>query len=522
MAAAFFESEGDDTAKTAQRAALNWLTSLGPPSLRFAEAIQRSAVTCYVPVNDSSRPNKAMLQSAPGMPRSRQPRTFPTVVPDCGAEGTADVELIWDCGEVPQHHFAAIEQICRDVIRVGHSSSLVMMWAEDRIKDDCIQQAWQPVDRNGTLSLRLASVGELDRLEQACNADRIEQFAELAERIESSSGKQKSAAKAEFEAAFAEPYKRSLRPPEPLSPVIGTWQGYQQQGQPSSQPAQGTYFDRELLIFQIHEGPALGIERGLGLTQALRNKAMKECPVQPPPEWLSGHNEDGSPSQSPHAAWLALPFAGTKWADGHIMGAAVAIPQRVPSEERARCLGPLLVDQETGDLLEVGFRLWAAQLPDLTMRLCQEVSPPISLSNETWTKPSRTWSTVTPVVLDRFPKPSKIENREKWLDEVRRILAQSCERSGLPIPARIDVSTTSFTAGIPRAVVKNRRVGRDRQASSSLGDGFPAFSSAKQNGRPPRPQVHVRLEYDQPVIGPVLIGAGRFAGFGLCLPAGDD
>ena len=36
--------------------------------------------------------------------------------------------------------------------------------------------------------------------------------------------------------------------------------------------------------------------------------------------------------------------------------------------------------------------------------------------------------------------------------------------------------------------------------------------------KPQRVLVHVRIAFGQPVHGPLLIGAGRYQGLGLCLP----
>jgi len=144
---------------------------------------------------------------------------------------------------------------------------------------------------------------------------------------------------------------------------------------------ENSYFERELLIFEVKEGPSLNVERVLGLTRALRNKAMSACPVQPPPEWLSGHAADGSSIKSPNAAFVALPFARSKWADGHIMGAAIAMPKGNSAEERGKCLAPLIVDQNSDELQEIDFQLWGRDLPDLVLRLCNQLSPPTTLKN---------------------------------------------------------------------------------------------------------------------------------------------
>ncbi|HMO85542.1 MAG TPA: hypothetical protein PKC18_11555, partial [Lacipirellulaceae bacterium] len=73
--------------------------------------------------------------------------------------------------------------------------------------------------------------------------------------------------------------------------------------------------------------------------------------------------------------------------------------------------------------------------------------------------------------------------------------------------------------GSPRAKVKRRPLRGHSEmpdTSASLGDGFPAYPNKGGNG--PRPQLHVYLRFAEPVVGPVLLGAGRFLGYGLCMP----
>ena len=45
-----------------------------------------------------------------------------------------------------------------------------------------------------------------------------------------------------------------------------------------------------------------------------------------------------------------------------------------------------------------------------------------------------------------------------------------------------------------------------------------SFHVKPRPGRPPRPLFHVDIVFPVPVRGPVLIGAGRYAGYGVCRP----
>ncbi len=523
LVAAHFETDGSTEDKVAERGTLEWLAGLPAPLIQSVESSERSPVTYYVPVNDAPQPNKAMLQSAPGMPRSRQSRAFPTVIPlrpSGQSETDPDVTFEWRMAAGLSEHLPALERLCRETIRVGHSSSLVMAWTEaGTVNEDC--DGWEPSDSATELTCRIAVAGEFARLKDACRADRIDLFADLKIEIESTSGKAQTAAKKRFTEAFGESFKSSLRPPEPTPASLGVWQGYRRTGSAHGSHQQvhaNSYFERDLLVLAKLDGPMLNVERTLGLTQALRAALIGTHGNAEIPAWLCGHDSDGNPTSSPHAAFLALPFVGYPHADGHLMGLAIALPKGISPAERGRWLSPLLVDQETGEAAESALKLWGQDLPDWTLQLEERPSPPLILQNETWTKPSTTWASVTPVVLDRFPKSSRTDDRSEWHAEVVEIIKLSCTRAGLPEPVEVDVDSTAWHVGVPRAWAKTRRIRSRREGSTTgpLGDGFPSLPS-KQT-RPAKPQVHVWLRFDRRVCGPVLIGAGRFQGYGLCKP----
>jgi CRISPR-associated protein Csb2 len=351
-----------------------------------------------------------------------------------------------------------------------------------------------PVLVGGETHLRIVSAGTLQYLENRYNGAAIERFAELDERIRSTKGKEQKEAKEEFLATFGAAWKASASPPPSLRPVISLTQGYRKAGEQQPGAAVG-FFDSRLLILAKGEGPALGLESTLVLANALRGTVMAACPQQPPPEWLSGHSSESGASQSPHLAFLTLPFAGTEHADGHIMGMALAFPQDVPLAERGRCLAGLFgSDKET--TLRLGrLGVWTL-LPE------ERSFPPSSLRGETWTAAADTWASVTPVVLDRFPKTNRNTDREGWETEVAGIVARACLHAGLPEPVQLDVDAASWQLGCPGA-------------SPGRG-GFPAMPA--RPGKPSRFQVHVWLRFAQPVRGPVLVGAGRYLGYGLCKP----
>jgi len=112
-----------------------------------------------------------------------------------------------------------------------------------------------------------------------------------------------------------------------------------------------------------------------------------------------------------------------------------------------------------------------------------------------------------------------MRDRAGWDIEVAGMIAKACERVGLPEPASVDFGTTSWHQGSPRASMKRRPLrGHPEVAdlSAGLGDGFPPYPAKGTTGI--RPQLHMWLRFARPVVGPVLLGAGRFLGYGLCKP----
>src|SRR5690606_37486078 len=136
-----------------------------------------------------------------------------------------DVTYEWSNAAGLADHLRTLERLCQNVIRIGHSSSLVMAWLNAE-QTGLPEKYWQPSDKDSLLTCRIATSGELERLKIACRAEEIELFANLKEQIESTKGKEQKAVKERFAEAFGEPYKNSSRPPEPTPPVLGIWQGY--------------------------------------------------------------------------------------------------------------------------------------------------------------------------------------------------------------------------------------------------------------------------------------------------------
>lgn len=523
MAAAWFETgEGNSEGQ-----ALRWLEKLGEPELGLPGFVSmRKVVDCYVPVNDVAGPSKAILQSAPGFTRERKERTFPSVW-----IGDTPCVLHWpnaDTAEIEIHR-PVLERLCGMVTRIGHSSSLVRMWVADEATSPQLTESWIPDDGLAEIQTRRFSEGTLDLLDRQFNRRGREQHQLLLDSIaalqaerKATTGRGSRERKAELDEQIgaAESEKKNFDPRDPIRPKLGLWTGYRRKEAEQPPPVTHSVFDSDLLVLSQIDGTRLPLTSTLAVTQALRGAIMAHI-GSAIPDWVSGHKPNSEPLRggNQQLAHVPLPFVGNEKADGHLMGLGLVFPRSISRLERCRALGALLLDS-SGQLRTITLTLGALGVWKLIKRDWTEGRQ--ALKPETWTahpRGAKTWATVTPMVLDRFPKCDLIREREAWESEVTGIITTACERIGLPEPEEIGFGTTSWQRGSPRAIGKRRRLRGHSELpvhDAALGDGFPIYPAKGGNGA--RPQIHVFLRFAKPVVGPVLIGAGRFLGYGLCKP----
>lgn len=522
MAAAWFETDEDP----AEGKALSWLESLGDPDLNLPprdSVSERSLVTVYVPVNDKAGPASASLQSAPALTRNKQARYFPRAW-----VGAQPCYLRWSNASGVEEHHDALDRLCAKVTRIGHSSSLVQMWIATDGLTCGTNEEWFPDSVLGTFQVRQNSPGMLDMLAvrygeapRLRHSELTERIASLREEKKGVKGKGATERKAAIDESIdlltAEQSVIIAGPP--VRPSIGLWCGYRQASEAAS--VRHTHFDSDLVVLKRIDGPHLPLVSTLGITHALRDMVMKHSGVQPVPSWVSGHEADGSPlhDEDGHLAIMPLPFVGQQHADGHLLGMALVFPRRIDYSERGRVLGSVLLDAE-GQTKPIPLTLGPLGVWTVEKRGWSDGQR--ALQPEQWTAHhagADTWATVTPVVLDRFPKQDRAKNRRDWSAEVAEIICAACDRIGLPVPIGVDIDTTSWHIGSPRAVLKRRNSRGHTTAEpllGPLGDGFPSYPAKGTNA--PRPQVHVWLRFAEPVVGPILLGAGRYQGYGLFKP----
>ena len=246
----------------------------------------------------SGRSNRSKTLGSRSCPNHAvvKPRTFPTAILDDPV-----VCFCWPDAQLPPEARSALTDLCSKVTYIGHSASLVQAWVEGEPPE----ANWIPAEGVAARRRRIPGLGRLEHLESR--------------------------------------YAATLRPTPSL------WQAYTRKKVQKVEPdVSPSVFDDNLIILRRIGGGPFGLESTLQMTKAMRDTLMSKCPVQPPPEWMSGHKPDGGCSETPHLACVPLPNVGFEHSNGRLMGMAVIVPRIVPSKEM-RSLAPLFAYDDEGN-----------------------------------------------------------------------------------------------------------------------------------------------------------------------------
>ena len=485
LAAAWFETGQD----MQEGQTLRWLEAQAPPDISASDNEFREIVNCYVPVNDASVAERKTVERICANPktdlakyqknglsvlpefRSKQKRCFPVAIPHIPI-----MYLVWKA-DVPEIYIEPLFSLCRKVISVGHPASLVQMWLTADPPIPNLVPTGGVVRRR----LRIFCPGRLQYLEDHCNRNAVIEFLDREAKIKQSKGKEKKQLQIQQKARFPSGAPVSLRP-EP-----GLWQGYEKPKQSDTSSFAGSLFEPNIIIFSL-SGQRMPLQTTLKLTEAFRGALFSGC-RQPIPEWISGHDLKGGSTLKPHIALLPLSFSGSNHADGRLMGIAIALPRDLDTAEVDHALAPCLWD-DYGEPLKI--KLFDGYWLECTTVLETRESPPVNLRPETWTVASRHWATVTPLVLDRH-----FNGKNKWRHAVESV-KDACLRIGLPRPADVRLHSVSMFEGVP------------------CSNEFPYLTRKKDNGK--MYHIHAEFIFNESVQGPVVVGAGRFRGYGFCRP----
>jgi CRISPR-associated protein Csb2 len=415
-----------DGGQTCERA-LKWLEGLPAPEIKadFLPS-SRMSTSFFVPVNDEAiKSEKVRIDFRHVLDRrNRQERFFPTVVPS-----DPIVAFQWPDAPGLEDHRDALKTLVENMTYLGHSSSPVRAC----LRENAIKPTLRP-DKEGTLSLRVPGPGRFDRL-VSMHALRQED--------------------------------------ESVQPPMGKIEPYERVDATSS-----SVFSRDAIVVALEDGPRLGLDSTLPLMQHVRNAVLAR--LGSCPEILSGHDESGNMSKKPHLAIVPLGFVGSQHADGSLKGIAFVLPSEADAAVRRRLRAALA-------------QTWLLHLGPLgsikVVYVDSAARPQLrSLEFSRYVAPADTWVSVTPVVLDRYPKTKG--------PTAAGIVSAACEKIGLPRPIEVSLGGVSALRGAPRA---GEFHGSSKQVNNRL-------------------RQHAVIRFDRAVKGPVIIGAGRFLGLGLFMP----
>lgn len=432
-----------------EAAALRWLEEQPPPVIRASESEPRTAPAAYVPPNDP-RTGRSGDKTVLPAHRRRQARRFPSSRPLDPV-----VHYYWDA--VPDGQaFEILERIAADTAYIGHSASLTRLRF---FRYDGAAPA------NSQTPARRIYKGRFDELRRDY------------ERFVRSNGK-------------------SGRP-RPGDAVLAS--------RTTASTANQSCFSPDWLVLE-HVNKKTGgempdLRAAVLVAKEIRDTLLSgysQCGMgDSVPEEISGHTSEGNPSSSPHMAVVPLAFAGSRFADGHVLAFAL-VPPRGSGVLRDADFRKAMRSIAHYDEDEGRSRM---RLRHFNLELSPTLTPTrTSLDSVRYSRVSCTWSTVTPIVLDRHLKKTGAD-RDGELGEVIR---QSCRNIGLPQPKCVVADKHSAVEGVPSAYPSGK-------APAWMRWRLPSSLASRQ-------LTHAVIHFAEPVEGPVILGAGRFVGLGLCLP----
>jgi CRISPR-associated protein Csb2 len=369
--------------------------------------------------------------------------------------GTPTFAFLWPAAD-PSPHRAALERLCARVTRLGHSSSLVRC----TLADGDLTPTLVPSDE-GEVVLRVVGPDQLARLERAFEHHKAVESRVLPARPQ----------------RYGLAFEKVTPSPQALSVFSST----------------------DWVLFERVGGSRPVSSRTTDVAQALRDALIELHGKKDLPATISGHAKNG-PAEQPHVAFVPLPFVGHEHADGAIMGCALVLPRELPSSDRELLLRIIAEwEKKRGDD-RGNLTLARGTLPPFRVRRV-EVSAKWSLSPDRWCRRSTRFITATPIALDRNPgdlRSNRDGRARKAALEAQQVISDACLRVVGVHPSSIEVSLAPLLPGAQHVRF------------------FPPWPA--RPGRPLRVKVHADIHFNVPVTGPLLLGAGRYFGLGLCLP----
>jgi CRISPR-associated protein Csb2 len=507
------------TPAPAERAALEWLEAQGPPEIRASEAHHRRVMQHFVPVNDTSvhpLPDRAFA-SIEQAESHLQNLGSASDTAQRGAEARGSAKALRQAENALQKARVKLEHDTAKAALPGSRGGTAQAAAEllpDHRKlqprtfpsvtphDDQVWLSWPQAQPDqeiraalGALVADVVSLGHSSSLVAMALCDDPPSPSlvpvDLGPRSLRVPGPGQLAA---LEAEFLR--HRGVEPR--LLPALQ--QAYAPPSQPQRAISSSVFGDDWIVLARVG-GPRLPSARAADVAGAARAALMKYSD-DPVPAFISGHGPASEALRVAHLAFVPLPFIGAPRSDGAILGLALVIPRDVEPKQRRDLARALLTWERSS--ADGTLRLTLGRAGVLELQRLVDLPRLHTLRPSTWCHSARRWATATPVALDR--NPGQLRHRDP--DKAARAAVQAAEI----------IATAAVHIGLPRPVVHvipAPRLGGARKAQD-----FPGFPAGA--GKLQRVLTHAVLDFPEPVAGPVVIGAGRYRGLGLCRPVVEE
>jgi CRISPR-associated protein Csb2 len=460
---------GDVAIRDAEDKVANAATPATKPKAEAAlEKVKREAVAIDAEPSDKAIEMATALMPAPfvgyggkddkGRMKRQQGRTRQVRTFPVVLPETPTFAFLWPTAD-PSPHRAALEQLCARVTRLGHSSSLVRCSVVDRD----LTPTLVPIDE-GEVVLRVVGPGQLERLEQAFGHHQGIQGRVLPARPQ----------------RYGSAFKTTA--PSPIAESV---------------------FSTDWVLFERVGGSRPVASRATDLARALRGALIELHGAHDLPSTLAGHAGSG-PTEQPHVAFVPLPFVGHEHADSALMGCALILPRALAKKDRELLFRLVAKWEKERSDQRGNLTLAGGTLPPFVVRRV-DVSAKAALDPTRWCRASARFITATPIALDKNPgnlRSNRDGTSRKAALEAQQNISDACLRVVGVRPASVEVSLAPLISGAQH--VRNFLPWPGRP------------------GRTPRVRVHADIRFEAPVRGPLLLGAGRYFGLGLCLPVEDQ
>jgi CRISPR-associated protein Csb2 len=465
-------------------ASLHWLERQSAPDVLAASAAEiRSRLLRFVPNNSAVDPKTGR----PEWPATRASKE-PEPVRAWQIDPPAEVVYVWPgvtCGRETD----VLGAVARRVPSLGKGEDFVVVRSArvDAYPNPDGLIRYRPGAKVGEVSLEVPEGGCLDvclemfkRRAADPGWNRIHELPTMGTHLE------------HYELHGGVPAK-----PGPPVAVFGLWRGTRRRA-----------FDARLLRVPVGQCRHLmSIALNEAVAEIARDPGERAELQQLGPGIICGHSATGGKYEGPHTAVVPLPSVLGPYPDGRVrrlalvgFGCTVQATKKLFEAVVALLHGRELLDGGQGTGVVLRKEEWSEGLSLLM-------------------GPATAWESVTPMVLDR---PEFLRKEWESLQSERRAVLATDLDVDMKTAAAIETSLVSRREELVRAAIERFGAGEVLRVEVSRAPWraglYPASQYRATDYLRASPRFHIRVSFREPVRGPIVVGRGRYVGFGVLRP----